>query len=131
MSKITEVLKEAKVFYVATVDGDQPRVRPFGAITDIDGVPYTCTNNTKNVYKQLMKNPKAEICGVLPDGKWVRITCTLVRDDSDEKRRIMLEQEPGLKRMYSVGDGIFEVLRFENVEGYIYSFTSEPQKITD
>jgi uncharacterized pyridoxamine 5'-phosphate oxidase family protein len=131
MSKITEVLKEARVFYVATVEGDQPRVRPFGAITDIDGKPYTCTNNTKNVYKQLMENPKAEISGCLPDGRWVRITCKLVRDDSDEKRRAMLEQSPGLQRMYSVGDGIFEVLRFEDAEGYIYSFSAAPEKITD
>jgi uncharacterized pyridoxamine 5'-phosphate oxidase family protein len=131
MTRITEVLKEAKVFYVATVDGDQPRVRPFGAITDIDGKPYTCTNNTKNVYKQLIKNPKAEISGILPDGRWVRVTCTLVRDDSDEKRKAMLEQEPSLQRMYSVGDGIFEVFRFENAEGYIYSFTADPEKITD
>ena len=64
MNKIVEALKATKVFYVATIDGDQPRVRPFSSVTDIDGKLYICTNNTKKVFDQMMKNPKVEICGM-------------------------------------------------------------------
>ena len=128
MSKITEVLKEARVFYVATVEGDQPRVRPFGAITDIDGKPYTCTNNTKNVYKQLMENPKAEISGCpTVDGSGSPASlCVTTR----RKRRAMLEQSPACSGCTASATD-FEVLRFEDAEGYIYSFSAAPEKITD
>lgn len=131
MSKISDILAKAGTFYVATVDGDQPKVRPFGAIADIDGKTYTCTNNTKDVYKQLMKNPKTEICGSLPEGKWVRVSASLVRDDRDATRAKMLEKSPGLQRMYKIGDGIFEVLCFENAVATVYSFGGAPEVITD
>ena len=72
MNRIVEELKATKTFYVATMDGDQPRVRPFGSVTEIDGSLYICTNNTKDCYKQMMENSKIEICGLGEDGTWMR-----------------------------------------------------------
>ena len=129
MSKVTDVLKEVGVFYVATVEEDQPRVRPFGAVAEFEGKTYICTNNTKACYKQMIANPKTEISGMYPDGAWIRLSGKLVRDDRDEAREAMLEQNESLRAMYKVGDGIFEVLYLEDATGAKYSFTAEPEVI--
>jgi len=127
MNRITEELKKAGTFFVATVEGDQPRVRPFGAVAEFEGRTYLCTNNTKACYAQMMKNPKTEISASGADGSWLRITGELVRDDRDEARAAMLADNPGLAGMYRVGDGIFEVLYLRNVKGTRYSFTDAPE----
>ncbi len=115
MSKIAEALKDTGVFYVATVDAEgQPRVRPFGAVAEYEGKVYICTNNTKKCYKEMIENPKIEISGMYPDHSWLRLTAKAIRDDRDEARAAILEANEGLKRMYSVGDGIFEVLYLED-----------------
>ena len=125
--KIVEEIRKTGVFYVATVDEDgQPRVRPFGAVAEFEGKVYICTNNTKKCYAQMLADPKTELCGVEPDGTWIRVTGKLVRDDRDEARTAMLEANESLKRMYHVGDGIFEVLFLEDVTCTKYSFTAAP-----
>jgi uncharacterized pyridoxamine 5'-phosphate oxidase family protein len=117
------------VFYIATVEDDQPRVRPFGAVIEFDGKIYLCTNNRKEVFKQMMRNSKTEICGSLPDGRWIRVTGTLVRDDNDAARAAMLEVIPMLKRMYRVGDGLFEVLYLDNPVATLYLMDGAPEVI--
>lgn len=129
MNKIVEELKKTGTFFVSTIDGDQPRVRPFSSITEIEGKPYICTNNTKNVYAQMMKNPRVEICGMEKDGTWIRVTGKLVRDDRDEARAAMLADPTGPSNMYKVGDKIFEVLRIEDAVCIKYSFGSGPVEI--
>lgn len=129
MNKIVEELKQTGTFYVATMDGDQPRVRPFSSVTEIDGQPYICTNNTKKCYAQMMKNPKVEITGMGKDGTWIRVTGKLVRDDRDEARAAMLADPTGPSNLYTLGDQIFEVLRIEDTECTKYSFTLEPEII--
>ena len=127
MNKIVEELKKTGVFYIATVDqGGQPRVRPFGAVAEFEGNVYICTNNQKACYAQMLANPKTEISGMAPDGTWLRVTGTLVRDDRDEAREAMLAANESLKDMYHVGDGIFEVLYLEDAHCTKYSFTAEP-----
>ena len=84
MNKITEELKKVGTFFIATVEGDQPRVRPFGAVAEFEGKTYICTNNTKPCYAQMLANPKTEISAMYPDGAWLRISGELVRDDRDE-----------------------------------------------
>lgn len=126
MNRIVEELGGAGVFYVATVENDQPRVRPFGAVIEFEGKVYFCTNNQKNVYKQLVSNPKAEICGMKQDGTWIRVTGNLVQDDSAAARAAMLESVPSLRRMYRVDDGLFEVLRLEDATATLYSFGADP-----
>ena len=128
--RIVEELRKTGVFYVATVDADgQPRVRPFGAVAEFEGKIYICTNNTKKCYAQMLANPKTEICGVEPDGTWIRVTGKLVRDDRDEARAAMLAANESLKKMYHVGDGIFEVLFLEDAACTKYSFTAAPEAI--
>ena len=125
--KIVEELRKTGVFYVATIDADgQPRVRPFGAVAEFEGKVYITTNNTKKCYAQMLANPKTEICGAQPGGTWIRVTGKLVRDDRDEARAAMLAANEGLKNMYHVGDGIFEVLFLEDVTCVKYSFTADP-----
>jgi uncharacterized pyridoxamine 5'-phosphate oxidase family protein len=131
MSKIVDLLKAAGVFYIATVEDDQPRVRPFGAVIEFDGKIYFCTNNRKDVFKQLMRNPKTEICGSLPDGRWIRVVGTLVRDDNDAARAAMLEAVSMLKSMYRVGDGLFEVVYLDNAVATLYSMGGAPEVLND
>ena len=127
MNRITEELQKTGTFYVATVEGDQPRVRPFGAVAEFEGKTYICTNNTKACYAQMLANPKTEICGMQPDGSWVRVSGKLVRDDRDSAREAMLNANPGLGMMYHIGDGIFEVLYIEDAKGTKCSFTAAPE----
>ncbi len=126
MNKIAEYLKESGVFYLATMDGDQPRVRPFGAVAEYKGKVYFCTNNKKKVFKQFTKNQKVEISGMLKDRTWIRITGKAVVDDSVEARQAMLNANPSLNGMYKADDGIFEVFYLKNMTAKVYSFTSEP-----
>jgi uncharacterized pyridoxamine 5'-phosphate oxidase family protein len=123
VNKATELLQQAKTFYIATMDGDQPRVRPFGAAVEIDGKTYIAMNNTKKVFQQLLKNPKVEISGMISD-KWFRITGTVVRDDRHEARAEFLAQCP--IPMYQADDGLFEVFYFSELSGTLESFT-EPK----
>ncbi len=124
MNKSTELLRQAKTFFIATAEGDQPRVRPFGAVAEFDGKTYIAMNNTKNVFKQLMANPKAEICGMI-DGEWFRMHGTLVRDDRNDARAEFLAQAP--IPMYKADDGIFEIFYFSEVSGAVESFAGKKE----
>lgn len=129
MKRVLQFLKDAKTFYIATADGDQPRVRPFGGISEFEGKLYIPTNNKKKVFAQMMKNPKIEISG-MADGKWIRIEAEVVNDTRREARAAMLDEYgEALTRMYSLDDGIFEVLYLKNATATICSFTEEPIEI--
>ena len=130
MEKVLEFLQQAKTWYLATVEGDQPRVRPFGAQMVYNGKLYITTSNQKNVYKQMIANPKVEICGMTPDGRWIRITGKVTEDTSVEAKQAMLDANPSLTRMYAVDDGKFAVLYFEEgAVAVISSFTAAPETI--
>lgn len=129
MKRAMEFLKECGTFYLATVEGDQPRVRPFGAIFEYEGKMYTTSNSAKKVFTQLMKNPKAEICG-MSNGKWIRISCELYNDDRREVKEYALNDIKSLQTMYNIDDGIFSVLYFKNATATISSFTGEPETFT-
>lgn len=126
MKQVLQFLKDAGTFYIATSDGDQPRVRPFGAVCEFEGKLYIPTNNKKKVFAQMMKNPKVEIC-CMANGNWIRVEAEVVNDTRREARSAMLEEYGDtLKNMYSLDDGIFEVLYLKNVTATICSFTAEP-----
>ncbi len=131
MNSIVEELKKVKVFYVATVEGDQPHVRPFGSVTEFEGRAYLCTNNTKQIYRQIMANPRVEISGMGTDGTWIRITAKMVRDDRDEARAAMLADPTGPSNLYQIGDGIFEVFYLQDAVCIKYSFAAEPVVIRE
>ena len=125
MQEVNDFLNKCVAYYLATVEGDQPRVRPFGTVDIFEGKLYIQTAKSKDVSKQIQENPKVELCAC--DGeKWLRVTGKLVRDDRDEAREAMLAANESLKDMYHVGDGIFEVLYLADAACTKYSFTAEP-----
>ena len=128
MKKIIEFLKNAGTFYLATDEDGQPRVRPFGAVCEFEGKLYITTNNKKDVYNQMMKNPKVEISGMV-GGEWIRLTGKLTLDGRREARVAMLEGNPGLTSMYSADDNLMAVFYFTEAVAKICSFTSEPEVI--
>ena len=129
MEKVVNFLKEANVYYLATVEGDQPRVRPFGTAHVFEGKLYIQTGKVKNVSKQLLANPKAEICAFM-NGEWLRVAGELVEDDRVEARQSMLDAYPSLQDRYSADDGNTEVFYFRNATATFASFTHEPEVIT-
>ena len=129
MQEVYEFLKECGVFYLATVEGNQPRVRPFGAIAIIDGKLYTQTGKIKKVSQQLHTNPKCEICG-FKKGEWLRVECELIPDERYEVKVAFLDANPSLKNMYSADDNNTEILCFTNATATFSSFTSDPRTIT-
>ena len=128
MERVCSFLKEAQTYYLATVDGDQPRVRPFGTIHIFEGKLYIQTGRVKDVAKQLAANPKAEICA-FKDGVWLRVSGALVDDDRIEAKKSMLDAYPDLRRMYDPEDGNTEVLYFKNAKATFSSFTAAPETV--
>lgn len=126
VEKVCQFLDEAQTYYLATVEGDQPRVRPFGTALVYDGKLYIQTGKVKNVSKQLAANPKAEICA-FKDGKWLRLSGELINDDDRAVKVAMLEKMPSLKRMYSADDDNTQVLYFRNAVATFSSFMGAPE----
>lgn len=129
MERVAEFLKEAGVYYLATVEGNQPRVRPFGTVHIFEGKLYIQTGKVKDVSKQLMANPKAEICA-FKKGEWIRVAGELIEDDRVEARQSMLDAYPSLQKMYAADDGNTQVFYFRNATATINSFTHDPEVIT-
>jgi len=126
MKQVFDFLNECGVFYIATIDGDQPRVRPFGAINIFEDKLYIQTGKVKCVSKQIEENPKVEIYAMKGRDKWIRVQAVLVEDDRVEARESMLDKYPQLKSMYSVNDGNTQVFYLKYVVATISSFTEPP-----
>lgn len=129
MERVCSFLKEASVYYLATVEGAQPRVRPFGTAHIYDGKLYIQTGRSKPVSRQLEANPKAEVCA-FKDGMWLRVSGELVADDRVDAKKSMLDDYSELRSMYDENDENTQVLYFRNATATFYSFTSEPETIT-
>lgn len=130
MQEVYDFLKAADTYYLATMDGDQPRVRPFGTVDIFEGKLYIQTGKVKEVSKQIEANPKVEICA-FKDGKWIRIAGKLVRDERVEAKKHMLDNYPSLANMYSADDDNTEVLYFEDACATISSFTEPARTLLD
>ena len=128
MERVVQFLKEAEIYYLATVEGDQPRVRPFGTAHIFEGKLYIQTGKVKDVSKQIHANPKVEICA-FKNGEWLRVAGELVEDDRREARQSMLDAYPSLQNMYSADDGNTEVFYFKNATATFSSFTHEPEVV--
>ena len=127
LAKVIKFLDEAQTYYLATVEGDQPRVRPFGTALIYNEKLYIQTGKVKPVSHQLKTNPKAEIC-VFKDGTWIRIAGELIEDDTREVKTLMLKKMPMLRPMYNEDDGNMQMLYFKNAEVSFSSFTAPPEK---
>ena len=128
MKKVYDFLKEAGTYYLATVEGDQPRVRPFGTVNIFEGKLYIQTGKVKPVSKQIAENNKVEICA-FKDGVWLRVAGELVEDDRIEAKKSMLDAYPELRGMYDENDGNTQVFYFKNATATFSSFTSAPETV--
>lgn len=129
MKRVYDFLKEAGTYYLATVDGDQPRVRPFGTVNIFGDKLYIQTGKGKAVANQIVKNPKVEICAMKGD-EWIRVAATLVEDDRVEAQESMLNSYPNLRAMYKTGkDGNTVVYYLQDATATISSFSHAPIEI--
>ena len=122
MEEVRDFLKECGVYYLATIEGDKPRVRPFGTAEIFEGHLYIQTGKKKDVFKQLEQNNNVELCG-FKDGKWIRVSGRLIIDDRVEAKKDMLDKNPNLRGMYNENDDNTAVLYFESGKAVISSFT--------
>lgn len=129
MQRVCEFLKSAGTYFLATVENDQPRVRPFGTAHIFEGRLYIQTGKAKPVSKQIIANPKVEISAI-KDGKWLRISGELVEDDRVEAKKSMLDAYPNLRGMYDENDDNTQVFYFKNATAVFSSFASAPETIT-
>ena len=128
MKRVYDFLKKAETYYLATVEGDQPRVRPFGTINEFEGKLYIQTGKVKPTSHQLAANPKAEICA-FADGAWVRIACELIEDDRFEAKKSMLDAYPNLRGMYDENDGNTQVFYMQNATATFCAFGKAPEVV--
>ena len=129
VERAAKFLKDAETYYLATADGDQPRVRPFGTAHVYEGRLYIQTGKVKDVSRQILANPKVEICA-FNGNEWIRIAGSLVEDDRVEARASMLDAYPSLKNMYAADDGNTQVFYFKDAVATISYFTHEPETFT-
>ena len=126
MEKVCEFLKSAGVYYLATAEGNQPRVRPFGTAHIFDGKLYIQTGKVKPVSRQLAANPKCEICA-FKDSVWLRVAAELVEDERVEAKKSMLDEYSDLRAMYDENDANTQVLYLKNAVATFSSFTAAPE----
>ena len=128
MKEVEQFLKDAGTYYLATVDENKPKVRPFGTVLIFEDKLYIQTGKVKDVYKQIINNPNVEICA-LNNGTWIRIAGELIEDDRIEPKKAMLDSNPSLRSMYDENDSNTIVFYFKDVTATIYSFTEAPKVI--
>ena len=130
LNRVVNNIRNAKTFFFATVDeNNQPRVRPYNAVALFDNKVYFYTNNHTHAFKQMNTNPKVELCAMLSEDRWLRVSGKIVYDYRPEVKKAMLEANPELRTMYSEDDKIFEVFYLYNMQCTIHSNHSEPEVI--
>lgn len=131
MNEAVKFLKDCGTFFIATVDGDQPRVRPFGAVVEYRGKAYFCTGSQKEFYKQSVKNPKTEICACAQGGQWIRISGEIEYTTNLEVKQQFFTESPGLARIYEKPENpVFSVFSLKDGKATFYSYTSAPKTIS-
>ncbi len=129
MERVCKFLKDAGIYYLATEDGDQPRVRPFGTAHIFEGKLYIQTGLSKPVARQISANPKVELCA-FKDGAWLRVAGELALDDRVEAKKSMLDAYPELRGMYNENDSNTAVFYFTGATATFSSFGSAPETVT-
>ena len=126
MQKIYKFLKDARIYYLATSDGVQPRVRPFGTINLYDGRLYILTSKKKSVSQQLHQNPKIEISAYLHP-RWLRLEASVVEDNGFDARMSMLNAYPELSEVFPYDDENNELWFLRNVSAGIYEYGKDTE----
>lgn len=127
--RVVNLLRQAKTFFFATVDDDKPNVRPFNAVVQYNGKVYFYTNNHKHAFNQMQKNRNIELCAMIDDDRWIRVSGKVVFDYSVEAKKAMLDANPELKKIYNENDKIFEVFYLSNLQAKIHSTYQEAETI--
>jgi uncharacterized pyridoxamine 5'-phosphate oxidase family protein len=125
MKEVMGFLQTSRVFYLATTDGDKPHVRPMGFVMEYNGKLAFGTSNPKDMYKQLVANPNVEICCIDAEFNTLRLCGKAVFCTSEETQRKALEVMPALGKMYTVGDGKFEIFYLENAQAVCQTMSGE------
>lgn len=128
MKRVYDFLKKADVYYLATVEGCQPRVRPFGTVNIFEDKLYIQTGKIKPVSRQIAENPKVEICA-FTEGAWLRVACELIEDDRIEAKKSMLDAYPNLRGMYDENDGNTQVFYIKNAAAVFCAFGKEAETV--
>lgn len=130
MDELLKLLNDASIFYIATVDGDKARVRPFGFAMRFEGKLYFCTSNQKNIYKQLKANSNFEACAMISDNEWIRVSGKAIFDGNVNAKKQAFIVMPSLSEIYqSAEDSTFEVFYLSDGEATIYSMIAPPKNI--
>lgn len=129
MERVCKFLKDAGTYYLATVEGDQPRVRPFGTAHIFNGKLYIQTGRSKAVSRQIQENPNVEICA-FKNGEWIRVSGKLEEDLRVEAKKSMLDAYPELRNMYDENDSNTQVFYFQNATATFYAFGKDPETVT-
>ena len=129
MNRIVNILNQSKIFFFATTEGNQPRVRPYNAAVEFEDKVQFYTNNHTHAFRQIAENPFVELCAMISEDRWLRVSGKVVYDYRPEVKQAMLEAHPELKSMYSVDDKIFEVFYLSNMQATIHSNHMEPEVI--
>ncbi|QNU68595.1 pyridoxamine 5'-phosphate oxidase family protein [Ruminiclostridium herbifermentans] len=130
MDEVVKFLEENPVFYIATVDGDTPKVRPFGFFLKHQQKLYFGVGNQKETFKQLQKNPKFEISTTSKDNTWLRLSGNAVFETSEELLEKAFERNPNLKALYSKENGPrLELFYIENAKAEFLNFLGEHKVI--
>ena len=129
MNRIVNILNQSKIFFFATNEGKQPRVRPYNVAVEFEDKVYFYTNNHTHAYNQIQENPFVELCAMISEDRWLRVNGKVVFDYRPEVKQAMLEAHPELRTKYSVDDKIFEVFYLSNMQATIHSNHSEPEVI--
>ncbi|TZE80270.1 pyridoxamine 5'-phosphate oxidase family protein [Calorimonas adulescens] len=129
MDEVLQFLKDNSPFYLATIDGDTPKVRPFGFVMKYEGKLCFCTNNQKDVYRQLKANPKFEISATAKTGEWLRLKGKAVFITSRESKKAALDTMPSLRSLYSEDDPIYEIFCADEAEATFYSMSGPSKNV--
>ena len=129
MKRVYDFLKKSQVYYLATVEGDRPRVRPFGTVNEFEGRLYIQTGKVKPTSRQLLANNKAELCAFC-DGAWLRVACELIPDERLEAKKSMLDAYPELRGMYDENDGNTQVFYMQNATATFSAFGKSPEMVS-
>ena len=127
--RIVNILNQTKTFFFATVEGDQPRVRPYNVAVEFEDKVYFYTNNHTQAFKQIAENPKIELCAPISEERWLRVSGKVVYDYRPEVKKAVLDAHPELRTMYTEDDKIFEVFYLSNMAATIHSLHQEPEVI--
>ena len=129
MREICDILRECEIYYLATIDKNRPKVRPFSTIDIYNNRLYILTGSNKDVSKEIQRNNRVELCALMDEENWIRVSGTLIISDDEDAKKCVLESNPHMKKSFRATDETLEVLYFDKLEAKIYCMDEEIKTI--